>query len=124
MGLTFVKIFNRFVTAGAVMGALFLFASFFPAGLYPWLYATVFGVRVNMLYLAIVVFGGWMLAKKTYSSQVPPVPIADLPADGGLRRGRESARPSCRPTRRRPCAARATTWSRASSSPSPCSTRG
>ncbi len=70
MGLTFVKIFNRFVTAGAVMGALFLFASFFPAGLYPWLYATVFGARVNMLYLAIVLFGAWMLAKKTYSNKL------------------------------------------------------
>ena len=44
MGLTFIKIFNRFVTAGVAMAALFLFASFFPAGLYPWLYATIYGV--------------------------------------------------------------------------------
>ena len=70
MGLTFVKIFNRFVTAGAVMASLFIFASFFPARLYPWLYATLYGVKVNLLYLAIVVFGAWMLAKKTYSHKL------------------------------------------------------
>ena len=68
MGLTFVKIFNRFVTAGVVMAALFLFASFFPAGLYPWLYATIYGVKLNLLYLAIVVFGIWMVGKKTYNA--------------------------------------------------------
>ena len=70
MGLTFVKIFNRFVTAGAVMAALFLFASFFPVSLYPWLYHTVHGVRINLLYLAIVFFGVWLLAKKTYSTKL------------------------------------------------------
>jgi hypothetical protein len=70
MGLTFVKIFNRFVTAGAVMAALFLFASFFPASLYPWLYTTVYGVRINGLYLAIVLFGACLLAKKTYSHKL------------------------------------------------------
>jgi lipopolysaccharide/colanic/teichoic acid biosynthesis glycosyltransferase len=68
MGLTFVKIFNRFVTAGAVMAALFLFASFFPAGLYPWLYGSVYGVKLNLLYLAIVVCGIWMIGKKTFGA--------------------------------------------------------
>ena len=70
MGLTFIKIFNRFVTAGVVMAALFLFASFFPAGLYPWLYGTIYGVKINLLYLAIVVFGMWMVGKKTLSSKL------------------------------------------------------
>jgi lipopolysaccharide/colanic/teichoic acid biosynthesis glycosyltransferase len=70
MGLTFIKIFNRFVTAGVAMAALFLFASFFPAGLYPWLYATIYGVRINLLYLAIVVFGMWMVGKKTIGSKL------------------------------------------------------
>jgi hypothetical protein len=68
MGLTFVKIFNRFVTAGAVMAALFLFASFFPAGLYPWLYGSVYGMKLNLLYLAIVVCGIWMIGKKTFGA--------------------------------------------------------
>ena len=68
MGLTFIKIFNRFVTAGVAMAALFLFASFFPAGLYPWLYATIYGVKINLLYMAIVVFGMWMVGKKTLGS--------------------------------------------------------
>src|SRR5262245_16468871 len=68
MGLTFIKIFNRFVTAGAVMACLFLFASFFPSGLYPWLYTTIHGVKINLLYLAIVVFGIWMVGKKTLGS--------------------------------------------------------
>src|SRR5262245_52991544 len=70
MGLTFVKIFNRFVTASAVMAGLFLVASFFPSGLYPWLYISVRGVRVNLLYMAIVVFGLWIIAKKTYSNRL------------------------------------------------------
>jgi hypothetical protein len=70
MGLTFVKIFNRFVTASAVLAALFIFASFFPASLYPWLYASIRGVRVNLLYLAIVFFGIWLVAKKTYSNRL------------------------------------------------------
>jgi lipopolysaccharide/colanic/teichoic acid biosynthesis glycosyltransferase len=66
MGLTFVKIFNRFVTASVVLTALFLFASFFPTRLYPWLYVSLLGIRVNTLYVAIVFFGVWMVAKKTY----------------------------------------------------------
>ena len=70
MSLTFIKIFNRFVTAGAVTAALFLFASFFPAGLYPWLYVTIYGVKLNLLYLAIVVFGMWIVGKKTLSRKL------------------------------------------------------
>ena len=70
MGLTFVKIFNRFVTASVVLSALFLFASFFPTRLYPWLYVSILGVRVNLLYLAIMFFGLWMLAKKTYTHRL------------------------------------------------------
>jgi len=70
MALTFIKIFNRFVTASAVMAALFIFASFFPAGLSPWLYVSVYGVKVNLLYLAIVFFGGWLVAKKSYSHRL------------------------------------------------------
>jgi len=70
MGLTFIKIFNRFVTASVVLAGLFIFASFFPASLYPWLYATIHGVRVNLLYLAIVFFGIWLVAKKTYSNRL------------------------------------------------------
>ena len=82
MGLTFIKIFNRFVTAGVAMAALFLFASFFPAALYPWLYGTIHGVKVNLLYLAIVVFGMWMVGKKTPQQQAVSLPVADLSSDG------------------------------------------
>jgi lipopolysaccharide/colanic/teichoic acid biosynthesis glycosyltransferase len=70
MGLTFVKIFNRFVTASAVMAGLFLVVSFFPSGLYPWLYVGVHGVKLNLLYMAIVFFGLWIVAKKTYSNRL------------------------------------------------------
>ncbi len=70
MALTFVKIFNRFVTASVIMAALFIFASFFPAGLQPWLYVSVRGVKVNLLYLAIVVFGLWIVGKKTYGHKL------------------------------------------------------
>jgi lipopolysaccharide/colanic/teichoic acid biosynthesis glycosyltransferase len=68
MALTVVKIFNRFVTTGAVLGGLFLFASLFPTSLYPWLYASVAGTRVNLAYVAIAFLGIWMLARKTYST--------------------------------------------------------
>ncbi len=70
MALTFVKIFNRFVTTGAVLGGLFLFASFFPTSLYPWLYVSVSGTRVNLAYVAIAFLGVWMLARKSYSTQL------------------------------------------------------
>jgi lipopolysaccharide/colanic/teichoic acid biosynthesis glycosyltransferase len=70
MALTFIKIFNRFVTASAVIAALFIFASFFPAALYPWLYVTLYGVKLNLLHLAIVFFGVWMVAKKSYSHRL------------------------------------------------------
>ncbi len=70
MALTIVKIFNRFVTTGAVLAGLFLFASLFPASLYPWLYVSVSGTKVNLAYLAIATLGVWMLARKTYSNHL------------------------------------------------------
>jgi lipopolysaccharide/colanic/teichoic acid biosynthesis glycosyltransferase len=70
MALTFVKIFNRFVTTGAVLAGLFLFASLFPTSLYPWLYVSIFGTKVNLAYLAIAFLGAWMLARKTYSNHL------------------------------------------------------
>lgn len=70
LGLTFIKIFNRFVTASVILSALFLFASFFPASLYPWLYTSVRGMRLNLLYVAVVFFGLWILARKTYTHRL------------------------------------------------------
>ncbi|PWU20658.1 MAG: hypothetical protein C5B48_12215 [Candidatus Rokuibacteriota bacterium] len=70
MGLTFIKIFNRFVTASVILSALFLFASFFPTRLYPWLYVAIFGARLNLLYLAAVFFGLWVVARKTYTHRL------------------------------------------------------
>src|SRR5262249_35504322 len=70
MGLTFLKIFNRFVTGSVILATLFLFASFFPASLYPWLYVTMFGARLNLLYLAAVFFGLWIIARKTYAHRL------------------------------------------------------
>jgi lipopolysaccharide/colanic/teichoic acid biosynthesis glycosyltransferase len=70
MALTFIKIFNRFVTASVILSALFLFASFFPTRLYPWLYVSIAGVRVNLLYLGVVFFGIWIIAKKTYTHRL------------------------------------------------------
>ncbi|HEV8441085.1 MAG TPA: sugar transferase [Methylomirabilota bacterium] len=70
MGLTFIKIFNRFVTASVILSTLFLFASFFPTSLYPWLYVSIAGVRINLLYCAVVFFGIWIIAKKTYTHRL------------------------------------------------------
>jgi hypothetical protein len=53
-----------------ILSALFLFASFFPTSLYPWLYVSIAGVRVNLLYLGVVFFGIWIIAKKTYTHRL------------------------------------------------------
>jgi lipopolysaccharide/colanic/teichoic acid biosynthesis glycosyltransferase len=70
MGLTFIKIFNRLVTTSVFLAALFLFVSFFPTRLHPWLYATIWGMKVNLVYVAIVLLGIWMIAKTTYAHRL------------------------------------------------------
>jgi hypothetical protein len=47
-----------------------LFASFFPTSLSPWLYVTIFGMRLNLLYLGAVFFGLWIVARKTYTHRL------------------------------------------------------
>jgi lipopolysaccharide/colanic/teichoic acid biosynthesis glycosyltransferase len=68
--LTFLKIFNRFVTTGAVFAVVFLFASFVPNSMYSWLNVMISGVRFNVLYLLILAFGAWMAVKSTYANRL------------------------------------------------------
>jgi len=70
IGLTFLKIFNRFVTTSVALSALFLFVSFFPTSMHRWLYVTMWGFRLNLLYLLIVFFGIWLVVKKTYTHRL------------------------------------------------------
>lgn len=68
--LTLLKIFSRFVTTGAILSALFLLVSFFPSSLYPWLYTTMWGVKLNLLHLLIIGCGLLLVAKKTYTHRL------------------------------------------------------
>jgi lipopolysaccharide/colanic/teichoic acid biosynthesis glycosyltransferase len=68
--LTFLKILSRFVTTGVALSVLFLFVSFLPTGYYPWLYAYVLGLKVNVLYLLILLFGVWVAVRNTYAHRL------------------------------------------------------
>ncbi|MGE0681332.1 MAG: sugar transferase [Candidatus Binatia bacterium] len=68
--LTLLKICNRLVTTGVVLSALFLFVSFFPSSLSPWLYTTIWGVKLNVLHLLIILTGLFLIAKKTYTHRL------------------------------------------------------
>jgi lipopolysaccharide/colanic/teichoic acid biosynthesis glycosyltransferase len=109
MALTFIKIFNRFVTASVILSALFLFASFFPTSLSPWLYVSIAGVWVNLLYLGVVFFGIWIVARRPHPPAVP-LPLAGVSAMAGFVAA-GSCRRSARRIRRQGCAGRRTTSS-------------
>ncbi len=88
IALTGLKLSNRLLTIGAALAALFLFVSFFPASLHPWLYVTVAGTRVNLLYLLMLLAAAAVLARRTYANRLfvyrSPVylPIAVFAAAG------------------------------------------
>jgi lipopolysaccharide/colanic/teichoic acid biosynthesis glycosyltransferase len=68
--LTLLKICNRWVTTGMLLWAFFFFVSFFPSSLYPWLYATLWGMKLNLLYLSIAGASAWVIGKRTYSHRL------------------------------------------------------
>lgn len=68
--LTLLKICNRWVTTGMLLWAFLLFVSFFPSSLYSWLYASIWGVKVNLLYLAIASAAAWVIGKRTVAHRL------------------------------------------------------
>lgn len=68
--LTLLKICNRWVTTGMLLWAFFLFVSFFPSSLYPWLYTTIWDVKINLLHLAIASAAAWVIGKRTYAHRL------------------------------------------------------
>lgn len=68
--LTLLKIGTRLVTTGMLLWVFFLFVSFFPSSLYPWLYATLGGVKVNLLHLAIAGAAAWVIGRRTYAHRM------------------------------------------------------
>ncbi len=68
--LTLLKIGTRLVTTGMLLWVFFLFVSFFPSSLYPWLYATLGGIKVNLLHLAIAGAAAWVIGQRTYAHRM------------------------------------------------------
>ncbi|MBI3248593.1 MAG: sugar transferase [Deltaproteobacteria bacterium] len=68
--LTLLKIGTRLVTTGMLLWVFFLFVSFFPSSLYPWLYATLGGIKVNLLHLAIAGTAAWVIGQRTYAHRM------------------------------------------------------
>jgi lipopolysaccharide/colanic/teichoic acid biosynthesis glycosyltransferase len=68
--LTLLKICNRWVTTGMLLWAFLLFVSFFPSSLYSWLYTSIWGVKVNLLYLAIASAAAWVIGKRTVAHRL------------------------------------------------------
>ncbi len=64
--LTFVKVLNRWLSAGLflVFLVLFLFVSLVPAGSYSSFYVFPFGVRVGLLYLCIIGAALWVFVRR------------------------------------------------------------
>ena len=62
--LTFVKILNRWLRMGLVLAVLFLFVSLVPAGVHAALAIDVFGVRVSVVSLLIVLAAAWAALRR------------------------------------------------------------
>jgi lipopolysaccharide/colanic/teichoic acid biosynthesis glycosyltransferase len=62
--LTFVKILNRWLSGIFFVLFLFVFVSFIPASLQPFLYVSIFGLNVSLVYLFITVVAGGLFLKK------------------------------------------------------------
>lgn len=68
--LTLLKICNRWVATGMFLWAFLLFVSFFPSSLYPWLYTSIWGAKVNLLHLAIACAAAWAIGKRTVAHRL------------------------------------------------------
>jgi lipopolysaccharide/colanic/teichoic acid biosynthesis glycosyltransferase len=62
--LTFVKVLNRWFSRGFFALFLFLFVSFMPADLQLSLYVSIFGLKVSLIYLFIMLVAGWLFLRK------------------------------------------------------------
>jgi lipopolysaccharide/colanic/teichoic acid biosynthesis glycosyltransferase len=62
--LTFVKILNRWLGTGLVLAVLFLFVSLVPAGVHAALAVDLFGVRVSVVSLCIVLAAAWAALRR------------------------------------------------------------
>ncbi len=68
LGLTFVKLLNRWITLGGLLFVLFMFVSFMPAGLLSDFYIYAFGVRASIAHLAIGAIGVWLVIRRKAES--------------------------------------------------------
>jgi len=62
--LTFVKILNRWLSGIFFILFLFVFVSFIPVRLQPLLYVSIFGLRVSLVFLFIILVAGGLFLKK------------------------------------------------------------
>jgi lipopolysaccharide/colanic/teichoic acid biosynthesis glycosyltransferase len=62
--LTFVKVLNRWFSKGFFVLFLFLFVSFMPADVQLSLYVSIFGLKVSLIYLLIMLVAGWLFLQK------------------------------------------------------------
>lgn len=70
VGLTALKILNRWITLGAFLLVLLLFVSFIPPGSIDQLYVEFAGVRVNPLHGLIAFAAGWMVLRRSPSDRI------------------------------------------------------
>ena len=64
VGLTFLKLLNRWITLGGLLFVLFMFVSFMPSGVLSDFYIYAFGVRASIAHLAIGAIGVWLVLRR------------------------------------------------------------
>lgn len=64
LGLTFVKLLNRWITLGGLLFGLFVFVSFMPAGVLSDFYIYAFGIRASVAHLTIGAIGVWLVIRR------------------------------------------------------------
>ena len=64
LGLTMLKLLNRWITLGGLLLVLFLFVSFMPSAVMNSFYVYAFGVRASILHIAIAGVGLWLVVRR------------------------------------------------------------
>jgi len=70
VGLTALKLLNRWITLGASLLVLLLFASFIPPGSFERMYLTIGGAKLNPLHGLIAFAAAWMLMRRSPSDRI------------------------------------------------------
>ncbi|MFM7737604.1 MAG: sugar transferase [Alphaproteobacteria bacterium] len=70
VGLTALKLLNRWITLGASLLVLLLFVSFIPPGSFERMYVTVGGAKLNPLHGLIAFAAAWMLMRRSPSDRI------------------------------------------------------